>query len=271
MTRLLPSDIAGFGADWSDFDRALKSLAGASLPELALGALDFPLDKTDFLAGKLVAVVPDSSGGGVIPGFSESLARVAGRLGARAVVAPPDAPGLRAAADMGADLILTSDDDSFVCRNVKTGLVSHNGPATGLGFAQALLLMAGGSLADRDVLVVGAGEVGGAAAARLESLGASVTVYDIVSSRAGKVADGLSRAQVLRGGIETRLADFELVLEASTSAEVWPEEAVRSGARLAAPGMPFSFVPSPRYGLWSEPLATGTAVMLAWAALGAGK
>jgi pyrrolysine biosynthesis protein PylD len=158
-------------------------------------------------------------------------------------------------------VVLSSDDDDFICRNLKTGFVSRNGEATGRGFAQALFFMARGT-AQNPVLVIGAGEVGSAAARRLSKLGMRTVIHDLDAAKAEDLARKVGGASVPAGRIGDAVKAAPLILEASTSAHVWDPDSVKKGAFVAAPGMPFSFVPGPNYGLWAEPLATGTAVML---------
>jgi pyrrolysine biosynthesis protein PylD len=220
------------------------------------------------LSEKLVAIIPDSSGEGVIPGFAEALAGIVEYLGAEAFITSPDEKGLLEAEKRNASLVLTSSDDLFVCRDRRSSHVAENGRCTGLGFAQALLAMAGDAKG-RTVLVIGAGPVGLWASRRLTAKGAKVVCCDIVPERAQEVTRLVPEVKVFQGRLEEDLKSFDFIVEASTSSTLWSEEYVKKGACLAAPGMPFSFSFSDRYKLWSEPLATGTAVMLVDACLAA--
>ncbi|MDR2301860.1 MAG: hypothetical protein LBF38_07470 [Deltaproteobacteria bacterium] len=268
MTRLVPTDIAELGLDWTGFEATLFDLTGQSLLALAAQALDQdPNAAQKALLKKTVAIVPDSSGEGIIEGFSEALKRIARRLGCQAFITVPNAPGLIEAQNHGADFILSSNDDDFYCLNLKSNHRAPNGQATGLGFAQALYLMNGSNLVNQTVLIIGAGPVGSAAAKRLTSLGAKVLVHDIIPPKAQTLAQSLPGAQVWSPKLGPIPNSFNLILEASTSHKVFPQDQVPLGALISAPGMPFSFTPSPGYRLWSEPLATGTAVMLLMAAL----
>jgi pyrrolysine biosynthesis protein PylD len=155
MTRLLPTDISDLGLNWSGFDSELLELTGLPLLDLAAGALGLSSGQAKaLLAGKLTAVVPDTSGDGLIEGFSQALLRISEHLGTKAVIAAPDAQGLAQARSMGADFVLTSSDDEFLCRNLGTGATAENGQATGLGFAQALVHMYGNLLDGQTVGVI---------------------------------------------------------------------------------------------------------------------
>ena len=296
MTRLLPTDIADLGFNWPEFAQNLLDLTGLDLLSLAAEALDLPPEEAGGkLAGKLVAVVPDTSGDGIIEGFSETLVRVAERLGCRARVTGPDAGGFEEAKNWGADFILSSNDDDFVCLNAKTGARAENGWATGLAFAQVLWRMAGraqseaglsggtlsgetlergdlaeGTLSGETVLVIGAGPVGSSAAWRLSRLGAQTVIRDVLPAKAKNLALSVPGAVPWSPSQGIIPGDFKFILEASNSDEVWPEESLALGSVISCTGMPFSFRPSPRYRLWAEPLATGTAAMLLAAAFGVG-
>ncbi|MDR1308342.1 MAG: hypothetical protein LBL95_00290, partial [Deltaproteobacteria bacterium] len=269
-----PSDICGLGQDLPRLERELLAIAGLDLVTLAARALD-ARDPMWAIRGLLssplaVAVIPDTSGEGIIPGFAEALAAIVAHMGGQATIGPPDAQGRLEAKKLGVDLILTSSDDDFLCQNLGTRAIAKNGPATGQGFAQVLFHMARGQLRDREVLVLGAGPVGRSAASHLSFLGARPVIHDLDPEKAAQAAGAVDNARPWAPGLGTIPSDFPLILEASSSAWIWPEESVAPGTLIAAPGMPFSFRPSTRYVLWAEPLATGTAVMVLGAALGLG-
>jgi pyrrolysine biosynthesis protein PylD len=269
MTRLIPADIAELGLDWKPFDQLLFELTGSSLLSLAAGSLGVTGETAEScLAGKTVAVVPDTSGEGLIEGFSEALVRIARRLGCQAFITVPDSKGLTEAQDRGADFVLTSTDEDFICLNQRTLFQSENGKTTGRGFAYALDRMSGGKLRGETVLTIGAGPVGTSAIKYLTDLGARVIVHDIVPEKAIILAQKITGLKVWSPEMGDIPSGFKYIIEASTSGQVHPVETVQPGALISAPGMPFSFSPSSRYRLWSEPLATGTAVMLLMAALG---
>ncbi|MDR2367321.1 MAG: 3-methylornithyl-N6-L-lysine dehydrogenase PylD [Deltaproteobacteria bacterium] len=268
MTRLVPKDIAKLGLNWSNFDRSLFNLTGQSLLSLAAQALDLKTDLAQqALANKSLAIVPNSSGEGLIEGFSEALKRIAQRLGCQAFITAPDALGLKQAQSRQADLLLTSDDHDYHCLNLKSSYKAPNGQATGLGFAQALFFMAQAHLQKQRVLVIGAGPVGWAAAQRLSRLGAQVIVHDLIAQKAQALIQSLPGAQIYSQDLGPIPNSFSLILDASSSKQLFPPELIPLGANISAPGMPFSFRPSQGYRLWAEPLATGTAVMLLMAAL----
>ena len=122
------------------------------------------------LHGARVAAVPMSSGEGVIRGFS----RLRG--------GDPAAPGLRRLGDRrsrtcaasrrrspaAAQVVFLADDHRFIALNLNKGCCVDDDPATADGYVTALEAAAGG-LQGRDVLLLGLGPVGRAAARRLVS------------------------------------------------------------------------------------------------------
>ncbi|MDR1677682.1 MAG: hypothetical protein LBS44_04735, partial [Deltaproteobacteria bacterium] len=100
----------------------------------------------------------------------------------------------------------------------------------------------------------------------LSELGARVIISELIIEKSQKAAQSIPGVRLWSKELGVIPGDFSLILDASTSESVFPEESLPLGACIAAPGMPFSFNFSPRYKLWSEPLATGTAVMLVKAA-----
>jgi pyrrolysine biosynthesis protein PylD len=197
MTRLVSQDITGLENSWPVFDQTLFSLTGLDLADLAGLTLNLALGEAKtLLARQTVAVVPDTTGEGVILGFCETLISIAEHLGAKAFKTSPNEKGFKEALDLGATITLSSNDADFLAKNLITHRQSENGSATGRGFAQALCQMAGGSLSGCEVLVLGAGPVGLAAAQRLTSLGAGVVIDDLDPQQARQAAQKVSGAKV---------------------------------------------------------------------------
>jgi pyrrolysine biosynthesis protein PylD len=265
VTRLTAADVAGVGADWPAFEARLRDLTGTGLLGLAASTLDLPPGPAaSAMSDQLVAVVPDDSGGGLIEGFGEALAETARHLGARAFLT---APGDFAAARSGrATMTLSAGDDDFLAVSLTSGRVSENGQATGRIYAEALRLMAGGLIASRRVLVIGAGPVGRAAAGHLVRRGAAPIFFDLDPAKAARAAGQIPGAAAWTPAAGRAPEDFDLFVEASTAASLWPS--LPRGALVSAPGMPRALLESPLVRQWHEPLATGTAMMIleaAWA------
>ena len=143
MTRLTENDIAGIEAEWATYERRLEELTGDDL--LTLTARTLGIDPETARSGVRelrVGAIPISSGEGLIGGFADSLASIAGHLGFEADVLPADVPGFQLAKSGGFDLFIWADDDTYLAENILTGTVGENGRATGRGFATALIRMA---------------------------------------------------------------------------------------------------------------------------------
>jgi pyrrolysine biosynthesis protein PylD len=139
--------------------------------------------------GLQVAVIPVTSGDGVIGGFSEAVCGIAMHMGADAgVTQAPDVAGLAEAYERKADVLMLSDDARFVAVNTLTRRVSDNAELTARGFAAGLDLMTGG-LRGSAVLVIGCGPVGRAAAKVLAAMGAAVALCDSVPGRSRALAE----------------------------------------------------------------------------------
>ncbi|MDR3204843.1 MAG: 3-methylornithyl-N6-L-lysine dehydrogenase PylD [Deltaproteobacteria bacterium] len=269
MTRLTPSDIGFLALESSlmELENYLLSLTGVNFIALAAKALDKPLGPSkEILARQLVAVVPDTSGEGLIEGFSQALASICALLGTHSFIAAPDALGFKEAKERGASLTLSSDDKDFLCRSCLHSKSSHNGPATGRGFAQILSLMTGEGPKFRSVLVLGAGPVGLSGAQRLIELGFKPIIYDPNLEKALKAVQLAPGALLWDRGLGEIAKDFDLILDASCATIPWPEEKFKPGSLISAPGLPGAVPPSSRYTLFREPLVVGTAVMLLKAA-----
>ena len=180
----------------------------------------------DALAHAAVAVVPITSGEGVIPGFVECVAAICSRLGCRARAS--DQRDRRRRLRRGAH----RRRRPALCRRRPQvpGLPRWPAarwptttPCTAHAYVAALDAAAGedgvagrGGVAGKTVLVIGLGPVGRAATARLVSLGAEVLVCERDEARLAAVAGALPgrRPSPLAAG----LARCRLVLDADADA-----------------------------------------------------
>ncbi len=262
MTRLIEDWISSMEEEMSRYDADLKSRIGMSLGELAAKAngLDFE-EMRRRLERCSVAVVPVTSGLGVIGTFAESVAAILRAAGAKAfVTAGTDVNGMHEAVERNADILFMADDDRYIALNFKNGKCSDNNQATALGYVTALEAMAG-SLCDKNVLVLGCGIVGGKASEILKRKGAIVSVYDKVHEKASGV-----QADVILADSKDML-NFSYIFDATNEGNWLKPGILAYDAYIAAPGVPLSLcdcacrVHDKR--LVHDPLQIGTAVMLA--------
>ena len=304
MTRLTLHDLAGIPAGLSAYDAELESRTGCTLRALACRATG--LGERGFAkraVGARVAVVPLDCGQGVLPGFAEAVRAVAAHLGFDAwVTARPDAGGLAEAYRDGARVLVTADEESFIAVNLVSRRVADNNEATARGFVTALELLVGepgegrggeagvkegggvratggpervgggpggAGLAGREVLVLGCGPVGRAAARCLLERGARVSLCDTRTERARQAARELAgehAAVRVEEELEAALLRHRLLFDATPAPGFIRERHLTPDTRIAAPGVPLGLsvgalrAAGPH--LVHDPLQIGTAVML---------
>ena len=259
MTRLTPDMIEGVPDDRIDLDSELKRMCGTTVKEMAAEAAGISGDAD--LSGFRVAVVPITSGLGVIGGFARSVDAIVGRLGMRShVTAGTDVQGFSEGIAEGADLIMMADDTMFIAYNVREGKQTNNSWGTAMGYSVCLKNAAGGSLAGKDVLVIGAGFVGTEAVQILKGMGANVSVTDIVREKAAV----LERKYGVRAleDVESAISSHRYILNAAPAS--FPGRIMAEGSVVSTPGVPHSFDEEgmrKAKAIIHDPLEIGTAVM----------
>ena len=264
MTRLTEDDLKQGPTDLKAYDPRLKAVTGLGLLELALKTTDMTLEQYRLRAATLswVAVIPITTGQGIISGFSEKVADVGCFLGLPCKISKgQDVAGLGEAVANGSEIIVLADDNSFLALNLISRRVVDNAPATGKVFAVALAAAAGG-VAGRTVAILGLGPVGQAAAVWLHSQGARLIVHDRDQK---KQADFLARRAGVKGAdnVGEVLNQTNLILDATNSPHIMKVRELKS-LILAAPGIPLGIdePSSDRVRLIHDPLQLGVAAML---------
>jgi 3-methylornithyl-N6-L-lysine dehydrogenase len=273
MTRLTTDDIQDISGQLVKYDRLLVSATGRTLLGLAAWASGFSLsDVTHFeriTSGIKMAVVPVSSGLGVVSGFTEAVCGILVHLGFNAsVTRHPDVAGFADAVDMGAQIIFAADDNRFVAICPRQGTTLDNSRATARGFVAGLDLMAGG-LAGKDVLVLGCGLVGRWAVEALLTRKARVCVVDRELQKAQNTAawarEAFRAAVRVAADLDQAILNYHMIVEATNAAEVIRARHVTADTRVAAPGMPCGITRRAREKLdgrlLHDPLQIGVAVM----------
>lgn len=223
MTRLTENDIAGIEAEWATYERRLEELTGDDLLTLAARTLGIDPETARSGVRELrVGAIPISSGEGLIGGFADSLASIAGHLGFEADVLPADVPGFQLAKSGGFDLFIWADDDTYLAENILTGTVGENGRATGRGFATALIRMAARKRLGKAGLVLGAGPVGCAGAETLALAGYEVFLCDMDGEKARAACGALSGCTPCTPDDLSGLPLFECLLDAAPDQRLFP-------------------------------------------------
>lgn len=189
-------------------------------------------------------VVPVTAGLGIIGNFSDTVSAILHFIGIRSTVAKfPDTSGIALAFEQKTDSIFMSDDDRFVGLNLLNLTVADNSEATGRVFAAALDLMAGG-IRGKNVLVLGCGPVGTAAAYHLIFSGAHLGIYDLSLPAAQALARKVGNVEIqVETDLRASLERYQYLIDATPAATAIPDNALRDDAFLAAPGVPLGISP----------------------------
>jgi pyrrolysine biosynthesis protein PylD len=252
VTRLVEEDVRALTAHLDEVERRLVALTGCDFVALAARACG-------------VAVVPITSGEGVIPGFVQCVAAICARLGCRArVTQATDVAGFGEALAAGDDVVFAADDRTFLAFDLARRVVADDDPCTAHAYVAALDAAAGpGGLAGRPVLLVGLGPVGRAAASRLVALGADVLVCEREEARLAAVVADLP--QVTPVTLADGLERSRLVLDATPTPGLVDAGWVGADGVVSAPGLPPGVTAAAARALGErlvhEPLALGVAAM----------
>jgi len=279
VTRLVESDVRVLTAHLDQVERALATLTGCDFVALAARACGVGESVArDALAHAAVAVVPITSGEGVIPGFVECVAAICSRLGCRAarVTSATDVAGFAEALTGDDDLLFAADDRRFLAFALARRAVADDDPCTAHAYVAALDAAAGengvagrSGLAGKPVLVIGLGPVGRAAAARLVSLGAEVLVCERDEARLAAVAGALP---VAPSTLAAGLARCRMVLDATPTPDLIDADWVGADGIVCSPGLPPGVTAAAARALGErlvhEPLALGVAAMAVQALVG---
>ena len=264
MTRLTPKDVGDLVSRLDTFELGLREITGLGLRGVAIRSVAHDPVCVPLIGARL-AVVPITSGEGVISGFADCVATILGHLGCEAwVMAQPDVRGIQAAVAQGADALFMADDHRFIALDLRHGRCIDDDPATADGYVTALEAAAG-SLLSRHVLLLGLGPVGRAAARRLVSRGAAVEVVEPDETRLRAALEvGLKVQPVdLSEGLER----CDLIFDATPEGGFIDAASVTPITIAAVPGVPSAFTTEAQAALGSrhihEPLAIGVAVMAA--------
>lgn len=232
MTRLNTIDIARISCDLQKNDMYWHGIFGHTLEEIARKAVDAPCLNT----GLRTATVPFTCGLGIIEGFNEAVKDILEHCGADVFITKKtDVAGIQEAYINGAELIFMADDDVCAAFSVNGKVSSDNGYATGIGFAAALEIMME-RVEQEEVLILGSGPVGAAAAQYFSKKGAVPVLCDIDDEKACWVAASIKNARVERN--RNHLRNYRYLLDATTSEDFIRSCDVTEQTRISAPGIP---------------------------------
>ncbi|HUU52890.1 MAG TPA: 3-methylornithyl-N6-L-lysine dehydrogenase PylD [Candidatus Heimdallarchaeota archaeon] len=268
MTRLSSELISGMNGTIAAYDIELVQKTGLTLRQIAARTAGISEEiLCEAFRSERVAVVPVTAGQGVIEGFTQAVGGIIEHLGCPCfITANSDASGLAEGIEKGATIVFLADDIRFIAINLSQKRVIDNAVATGWSFAYALDACAGG-LQGRDVLLIGAGQVGGNSLCALDRLGAKVGVFDIDRPKAQLLANKFKMK--LEENLSDALDRYTLLFDASPAPDIICREHIKPETIISACGIPIGLSDEARTlvedRLIHDPLQLGTAAMLAMA------
>lgn len=234
MTRLITKDISGISNRLHIYDMELKKTLGYTLEEIAKKSVR-AFYSDSIYKEYTIAVIPVTSGMGIINGFSETVSDILKHLRANVFVTKnTDVAGVQEAYEKNADIIFMADDDTCSAFSLNGKVYSDNGYATGIAFAAALEIMM--ESVEEEVLILGAGPVGTAAARYFSQIGAIPVLCDLQENKAQCVASTIKNAKVEKS--LKNLNKYTYILDASTSGDFIKEGDVTENTKISAPGIP---------------------------------
>lgn len=269
MTRLKKEDIVNVRQKLPGYDADLARKTGLSLIEIATRSIEDGDEKVRAAIGShTVAVVPITSGQGVIEGFVEAVEGILIHIGANAFITRDnDIAGLAEGIEKCADIAFLADDNRFVALNFALRRIIDNSEATAKGYVSALEAMAG-DLSKREVLVLGgAGGVGWNAVLSLKKKGAKVAVFDPNQKKVESLVRG--NEIIVERNLEEALIRYTVFFDASPAANIIQAKHIKPETVVAAPGMPLGLSEEAYFlvkgRLIHDVLEIGVATMLAQA------
>jgi len=271
VTRLRAKDIRNITTTLKEYDLQLIRKTGGTLKQIACRTVG--IDEEEIYRihdNPKISIVPITSGQGIIEGFALAVESIARHLGfPSSITQKTDVSGLGEAFQTGANMIMMADDHSFLIINLPLKKVVDNAEATGKGFATALEMMTKG-LSGKEVLLIGAGQVGRSAALSMVGMGAHLTVYDIDMGRSENLARGirdLLKDDVrVENDLEEALLRHRIYFDSSPSPKFIHTKHITSDTFVAAPGVPLGLSPAAREKasdrLLHDPLQIGVATMI---------
>lgn len=238
MTLLKSNDISGISENLYKYNKSMFNKLGKSLAEVAMYAVNWEKGSyEDYIKNDLIAIVPITSGNGIIDGFSETIKNIIEITGFKAFVTDnSDVQGLEEAYKRRVKIIFIADDDKFIAINTCNYNIADNSFNTGRGYAAALDLMSGG-LRDRTVVLIGAGSVGIGAASFMTAHGAKVLVYDILRQKAERLRDLFPEVEILTE-FHSALKNNNLIFDATPAKNIIMKEYISESTLISAPGIP---------------------------------
>ena len=263
MTRLITEWIADIEHSVREQERDLKSKTGHDYTSIAAKAGGWSYGDIERASQEIkVAVVPITTGLGIIGSFAQSIVAVTKAMGFRSYITKStDVDGIYEAHQLDADLVYMADDARFLSINLNKKKMADNNTATAMGYSVALE-GAIGSFVGKEVLLLGYGALGKEFLKYLKKKGVTVAVFDIDKERLAQA----SREEVTAVDSFARISSYRYLVDATSQGGWLHQGLLHPEAWIAAPGIPLSLNDQAKE-LYSgrlihDPLQIGVAAML---------
>lgn len=236
MTRLLETDIDKIEKELQQYENIFIRQTGYTMEQIAKKAVGI----SKSVLKRKVAVIPITSGLGVIKGFSQAVGAILRHCQIETVVVEQsDVAGLQQAYVKKCSMAFLADDSVCAAFGIGNFVHSDNGEATGKGYAAALIETMknrGIAIKGERILILGAGAVGRAAAIYIEKQQGIPVICDIDRDKAVDLVARLTKCEWITA--PATLREYTYIIDASTSLDFITDEDVTSKTIVAAPGMP---------------------------------
>jgi len=265
LTRLKTTDILHIPRTLEKYDEELRKKTGSTLLEIAEDAAGTGAAIRGIMKKSEAAVVPVTSGRGVIEGFSEAVAAILNHIGIKAILTQGvDVVGIAEAYEQNADLVFSADDRKFVAINVRTKHVVDNAASTAKAYVAALDRMAKG-LYGRHVLVIGVGEVGSAAISNLILRRAKPMAVDVDKHKIKALSRGFGRKVLIFDKLSEAIRQTNLIINTAPARNIIKADMIKENTLISAPAIPLGLTQAAlrKVGknLVHDPLQLGVAAM----------
>jgi len=265
LTRLKPADVAHIPRTLGRYEKELRSKTGCSLLQIAEDAANTKISVSSLFRKSKAAVVPISSDGGVIEGFSQAVTGILNHIGIRSTITQgADVTGVAEAHEIGAGLIFLADDRKFVAINLYTRQVVDNAASTARAYVAALDKMAKG-LRGKPVLVIGIGNVGSPAISDLIRRKARPLAVDLNRIRLRALIKKYRRQVVAFNTVDEAIPQTNLIINAASTRNILRADMIKEDMLISAPAIPVGLTQAAlkkaERHLVHDPLQLGVATM----------
>ena len=265
MTRLKTTDVRRIPRTLEKYEEELVKRTGCTLLEIAEDAAQANVNIKAILKQTKAAVVPITSGGGVIEGFSPAVAAVLNHIGIRTIkIQGVDIAGIAEAFEQSADLTFVADDKIYVAVNTHTRHVVDNATSTAKAYVAALDKMAKG-LKEKPVLVIGIGNVGTAAISNLLLRKAKPLVVDVDRLKLRALSERFEQRVVVFSRLAEAVRHTNLIINAAPATNLIKADMIKENTLISAPAIPVGLTRAAlrkiRRNLIHDPLQLGVATM----------